>query len=151
MIAKLLSRLKADTTGSVVVETAIVSPVLVLLGLGAYDTSRMVARQAELQSGSTDVQGIVLAVVNGTATNTATIKAVLMSTLALDANKVTVSTVYRCNDNTSLVTTAASCTSSQVRSTYVQVVLTDQYTPMWTKFGVGSAINYSVTRTVQVS
>ena len=151
-IAQFVAHLRTDTAGSVVVETAIVAPVLVTLGLGAFDVSRMIARQSELQAGSTDVEGIVLAVAGtSTATNVSTIKSVLMSSLSLSSNKVTVVKMYRCNVQTTLTTTNASCGSTDVLSTYVQVTLTDSYTPMWTQFGLGSTINYSLVRTVQVS
>lgn len=151
-LTHMLKRIGRDTVGSVVVETAIVAPVLVTLGLGAYDVSRMIARQADLQAGSTDVEGIVLAVSSGSSTDINTIKTVLMSSLSLTSSKVTVTKVYRCNNSTTLSTSNSSCGgSSDVLSTYVQVTLTDSYTPLWTKFGVGSAMNYSLTRTVQVS
>jgi Flp pilus assembly protein TadG len=155
MMARLASRLaqlRTDTTGSVVVETAIVAPVLVVLGLGAFDISRMIARQSELQAGSTDVEGIVLAVAGtSTATNVSTIKSVLMNSLSLPSNKVTVVKKYRCNVQADLTFTHGDCGESDVLSTYVQVTLTDSYTPMWTRFGIGSALNYSLVRTVQVS
>lgn len=146
-----LRRLLGCETGSVVVETAIVAPVLVILGLGAYDTSRIIARHADLQAGSTDVEGIILAVASGSATNVQTIKGVLQNSLNLPSNKVTVTKVYRCTVDDDLVNSASDCESNDVVSTYVQVTLTDTYTPMWTKFGIGSAMNYSLTRTVQVS
>ena len=112
----------------------------------------MIARQSELQAGSTDVEGIVLAVAGtSTATNVSTIKSVLMNSLSLSSDKVTVAKMYRCNVQTTLTTTNASCGSTDVLSTYVQVTLTDSYTPMWTQFGLGSTINYSLVRTVQVS
>lgn len=154
MIARLTHRLgllASDTAGAVIVETAFVAPVLVLLGLGTYDTSRIIARQAELQAGSTDVEGIVLAVSSGTATNVSTIKSVLMSSLSLTSDKVTVVKMYRCTSDTTLVASRSSCSDSDVVSTYVQATLTDTYTPMWTKFGIGSPMNYSLTKTVQVS
>lgn len=150
-LASLFARLRDDRAGSVVVETAIVIPVLVVLALGTFDVSRMIARQSEMQAGSTDVQGIVLAVANGTSTNVGTIKQVLMSSLSLSTDEVTVTKVYRCNSNTSLVTAASSCSSNAIVSTYVQVTLTESYEPVWTNFGVGQAINYRIQRTVQVS
>lgn len=155
MIARLASRLaqlRGDTAGSVVIETAIVAPVLVVLGLGAFDISRMIARQSELQAGSTDVEGIVLAVAGtATTTNVSTIKSVLMNSLSLSADKVTVVKMYRCSVQNDLVASNSSCGSTDVLSTYVQVTLTDSYNPMWTRFGVGSALNYRLVRTVQVS
>lgn len=155
MIARLasgLAQLRGDTAGSVVIETAIVAPVLVVLGLGAFDISRMIARQSELQAGSTDVEGIVLAVAgNATTTNVSTIKSVLMNSLSLSADKVTVVKMYRCTVQAELVTSNSSCGSTDVLSSYIQVTLTDSYNPMWTRFGVGSALNYRLVRTVQVS
>lgn len=151
-LSGILRRLRSDTTGSVVVETAFVAPVLVVLGLGAYDISRIIARQSELQAGSTDVEGIVLAVSGSTATDVNTIKQVLQSSLNLSANNITVTKVYRCNTSDTLTTSNASCGgTSDVLSTYVQVTITDSYSPVWTKFGVGSPFSYSLTKTVQVS
>ena len=147
-----LARLIGDRAGSVVIETAIVAPVLVLLGLGTYDTSRIIARQSDLQAGSTDVEGIVLAVAgSGTGTNVSTIKSVLQNSLSLNAQQVTVVKMYRCNTDNTLVTDNSTCATNDVISTYVQVTLTDTYTPTWTRFGVGSPFNYSLVRTVQVS
>lgn len=44
----LISRLQQDRQGAMVVETAIVLPALVMLSLGAFDASKMIARQTEL-------------------------------------------------------------------------------------------------------
>lgn len=150
--APFLGRLAADRAGSVVIETAIVAPVLVLLGLGTYDTSRIIARQSELQAGSTDVEGIVLAVAGtGAGTSTSTIKAVLKNSLSLNDSQVTVVKKYRCNDDSALLSNHDDCDEHDVISTYVQVTLTDTYTPTWTRFGVGAPFNYQLVRTVQVS
>ena len=146
-----LALLRRSIAGSVVVETAIVAPVLVLLALGTFDISRMVGRQSDLQTGATEVQSIVLAVANGTATDVNTIQGVLMSTLSLPSNKVAVVKMFRCGNNSTLVAASSNCNSNAVISTYVQVTLTDTYNPMWTNFGVGQAMNYRVQRTVQIS
>lgn len=150
-VQTMLRRLRRAAAGSVVVETAIVAPVLVLLALGTFDVSRMIARQTDLQAGSTEVQGIVLAVSNGTATDVNTIRSVLMSTLSLPQDKVAVTKVFRCTNSSTLVAAQTSCANNDVVSTYVQVTLTDSYTPIWTQFGVGRTMNYRVQRTVQIS
>lgn len=151
-VSPILARLLGDRAGSVVIETAIVAPVLILLGLGTYDTSRIIARQSELQAGSTDVQGIVLAVANGsTGTNVSTIKAVLKNSLALNDQQVSVVKMYRCNADSTLIADQTNCASNDVISIYVQVTLTDTYTPTWTRYGIGSPFNYQLVRTVQVS
>jgi Flp pilus assembly protein TadG len=151
LMTSFLARLRCSIAGSVVVETAIVAPVLVLLALGTFDVSRLIGRQSDLQAGATEVQSIVLAVANGTATDVNTIQSVLMSTLSLPSNKVTVVKMFRCGNNTTLVAASSSCASNTAISTYVQVTLTDTYTPMWTNFGIGQPMNYRVQRTVQIS
>ncbi len=141
----------ASTHGSVVIETAIVAPVLVILSLGTFDVSRMVARQHELQTGATDLEGIVLAVAKGAGTNVTTIRNALATSLNLPLSKVTVVKVYRCGKDAGTVALVSDCPDPNDTSVYVKVTLNDSYTPLWTKFGVGSQLNYNLIRTVQVS
>ena len=141
----------ASAQGSVVIETAIVAPVLVLLSLGTFDVSRMVARQHELQTGATDLEGIVLAVAKGPGTDTTTIRSALSTSLNLPLANVTVVKVYRCGTTTSMVTVASACPDPADTSTYVKVTLTESYSPVWTQFGVGGPMNYNLVRTVQIS
>lgn len=147
----IIRNLCASAQGSVVIETAIVAPVLVLLSLGTFDVSRMVARQHELQIGATDLEGIVLAVAKGPGTNVTLIRNALASSLNLPLSKVGVVKIYRCGSSTSMVAASSSCPDPNDTSVYVQVTLTDTYSPLWTQFGVGSALNYNLVRTVQVS
>ena len=35
--------------------------------------------------------------------------------------------------------------------TYAKVTVTDTYTPLWTTFGIGSAVSFNIERTVQMS
>ena len=147
----IIRKLCASTQGSVVIETAIVAPVLVLLSLGTFDVSRMVAREHELQTGATDLEGIVLAVAQGTGTSVTLIRSALASSLNLPLSKVNVVKIYRCGSNTSTVAASSSCSDPNNTSVYVQVTLNDTYTPVWTQFGVGGPLNYNLIRTVQVS
>lgn len=140
-----------DRAGSTVIETAFVAPVLVTMALGGYDVSRMIARQHELQSAAADTEAIVLAAASGTATDNNTVKNVLMNTLGLSSSQVSVTQVYRCGSVTTVVTDSSLCSIGVAVVTYVKVVFTDTYTPVWTKFGIGSPFNYRVERTVQVS
>ena len=57
---------------------------------------------------------------------------------------------YRCNPNTTLVTSAGSCATSDSVTTYLKINVTDTYTPEWTKFGIGRPLNYNITRRVIV-
>lgn len=144
----LLSCLRRDTEGAMVIETAIVAPVLVLMSLGAFQISTVVARQTELQSAAAEASAIALAAQPDTSAKRETVKSVIMASTGLPTDKVTLSEVYRCDSETSYVGNATNCNSSHVMSKYVKIVLTDTYTPQWTRFGLGSPINYSVTRYV---
>lgn len=146
----LFRRLSADLSGSTLIETAIVTPVLLVMALGTYDVSQMVAHQHRLQAGAADAESIVLAVASGTATNTTAVRTALSTSLNLPQSKVSVAVVYRCNSQSTLSLTN-DCGSGQRVSTYVRVRFTDTYTPKWTDFGVGGPINYNVRRTIQVS
>ena len=150
-LPNLIRGIRGNARGSVVIETAIVAPVLVLLSLGTFDVSRMVARQHELQTGATDLEGIVLAVVKGPGTDTTTIRSALSTSLNLPLSNVTVVKVYRCGSGTSMVSAISACSDPADVSTYVQITLSDSYTPVWTQFGVGGPLNYNLIRTVQIS
>jgi Flp pilus assembly protein TadG len=150
MSSTFLCRLARDQRGSTLIETAIVTPVLLVMALGTFDVSQMVAQQHRLQNGAADAESIVLAVASGTATNTTAVRTALANSLNLPESKVAVSLAYRCNAQTTLSVTN-DCGVGQRVSTYVRVQFTDTYTPKWTDFGVGRPINYNVRRTIQVS
>lgn len=144
----LLRRLRRDSDGTMVIETAIVTPVLVLLTLGSYQVSNMVARQTELQSAAAEAVAIALAAAPDTAAKRTVVEQVIERSSGLAADKVSVAAAYRCDDSTRYVTSPDSCSSAKVVSSFVKIDLRDTYTPSWTKFGVGSPINYNVTRYV---
>ena len=60
MMRKFISFLR-DNRGSVVVETALIAPVLALMSVGAFQVSQAVARQHELQTGADDAASLALA------------------------------------------------------------------------------------------
>lgn len=151
-----ISRLRDDQRGAMLVETALVTPALVLFSLGAYQVSGIVARQAELESAASEAAAIVLASKPDTASERTTIAAVIGTSTdlpstsangATSANGVAVTQAFRCNSNTVYLTSSSSCTSGHL-SSYVMISLNDTYTPAWTEFGVGSPITYRVRRYV---
>lgn len=149
-VRQLLSLLRDDREGAMVIETAIVAPVLVLMSLGAFQISGIVARQTELQSAAAEGAAIALASTPDTTAKQAVLKNVLMASTGLPADKVSVGVRYRCDSAITLNTTATSCSSGQVRSSYVRIQLNDTYTPSWTHFGVGRPITYQVKRYVML-
>ena len=147
-----LGRLKRNCAGSAVIETALVMPPLLLLSIGSFDISRMLARQSELQKAANEAGDIVLAATPDTDAKKATVKSVIMTSSGLSTSQVTLSTAYRCGTDSSFEATSTNCnTTANKLSTYIKLVLSDSYAPMWTKFGVGSGFTYSVTRQVQIS
>lgn len=149
-IASLMDRLARDERGSMVIETAIVVPVLALMSIGTFEVSGMVARQNELQAAASEAAQVILATPTGSQVTLSTVKQIIQASTGLPSDKVTVGTSYRCGTDTTLLTTSSGCDSNKL-TTYMTIYLTDTYTPAWTHFGVGSAMTYRVTRRVVVS
>jgi Flp pilus assembly protein TadG len=149
MVQGFLRRLLRDKRGTAAIETALVAPVLVLMSLGSFQVSTMVARQAELQSAIAEASAIALAAAPDTEEKRATLRSVIQTSSDLNANHVTVTAMYRCGTTTALVDVNTGCGTDKV-SNYVKIVLTDTYTPVWTSYGVGRPLNFSVTRYVLI-
>ena len=139
-----------DQRGTMVIETAIVAPVLVLMSLGAFQVSTLVARQSELDSAAAEGAAIAIASPPNTAAKLNTLRDVIVVSTGLASGNVVVNAAYRCNSSTVYVTSAASCASGVI-SNYVKIYITDTYTPKWVQYGIGSAITFRVTRYVQYS
>jgi len=151
-MAKSLGRIARETRGSMAIETALVAPVLVMLSVGSFEVSRMVSRQQELQNGVEEAQAIALAANMGAETNTQQLATILKDSLGLYTSQVTVTKLYRCNNQSTLTATATACSgSSDVLSSYVKIQLRDSFQPIWSKIGVKRGFNYNVTRMVQLT
>ncbi len=149
-LVRLLSNLRQDRDGAMIIETALVAPVLVLMSLGAFQVSGVIARQAELQSAAGEAAAIALAVPPDTIAKRAVLKNVVLASTGLPASKVAVSVVYRCDAQTTFTANLQNCDSATVVSSFVRIRLVDTYTPAWTSFGVGSPINYDVINYVMI-
>lgn len=147
---QLLGRLHRESDGAMVIETALVAPVLVLLSLGAFQISGVIARQTELQSAASEAAAIALASPPDSATKRATLEQVIEASTGLATNKVTLSEAFRCEATDTYVSSSSACIGSQYVGVYLKIDLTDTYTPTWTQFGLGSPINFNVTRYVLV-
>lgn len=143
--------LKRDNRGSVLIETAALAPVLALMSVGAFQVSQAVARQHELQTGADDAASLVLAGWRHETGDITVVKAMIKRTLELDDTKATVVKKYRCGTDATLVDDQTTCPSGSIVTSYIQIRLTDTYTPIWSDFGMGTPINYDVRRLVVVS
>ena len=59
MLRSFLPKLKRDERGAMMIETAIVAPVLILMSMGAFQVSQVVARQTELQNAAAEASAII--------------------------------------------------------------------------------------------
>lgn len=146
-----LERFGRDISGAVVIETAFVIPALALLSLGGFEVSNIVARQSELQSAAAEAAAIALAAKPDTSEKIDTVKAVIETSTGLGEDNVALSTVYRCQDMEGFFASVESCEEDTVAWRYLQINMTDTYQPIWTQFGVGSPLNFNVTRNVLVA
>jgi len=143
------TKLRADERGSMAIETAFVAPVLLILALGGFEVSTMVARQTELQSAAAEAASVVRAVIPETAAERTTVRDILATSTGLTTEQITVTEVYRCGTAESYSTNGGGC-GSDTEYKFIQVDLTDTYAPMWTEWGVGTGFTYNVSRTVQI-
>jgi Flp pilus assembly protein TadG len=148
-LRRAFAALLAGQTGAVSLETALIAPVVLSLSIGSYETSRIVARQAELQAASAQASSVALATEPTSETRRATLKAILQTETKLDQDHVTISAAYRCGSTTAYVTNVSGCGTNLV-SSYVKIELNDSYAPVWTQFGIGSSVPFSVTRYVMI-
>ncbi|TRD12586.1 pilus assembly protein [Erythrobacter insulae] len=141
----------ADIRGSMAIETAFVAPMLIIMTLGTFEVGTIVARQHELQSAANEAEIIIMATNVGATVEISEVETILRDSVGLSADKITVDREYRCNQANGKVKDKGNCAGGAVISEYITVSMTDSYTPTWTAFGVGKAINFSVDRSVQIS
>ncbi len=146
-----MEALRNDERGSMVIETAIVAPLLILMALGGFESSRIVARQTELQTAVAEAAAIVRASPPTTATQRTTVRDVVRASVGLGPEQVTVVQKFRCGTDVNMVAQESACTPGVAVYDYIEIVVTDTYNPTWTQFGAGSAINYRVERLVFIS
>lgn len=144
-----LRRLARDTVGSVVVETAMIAPILGTLCYGGYEVSAMVARQSELQATAELATEIATASKPENEAQLFQLQTILEEEGKLDEGQVAVKFQYRCGTE-AMQDIEPACSEDSLAS-FVHIDLSDQYTPLWTQWGVGEGFDYNVERTVQIS
>ena len=145
-----LRRLAGNVHAAVLVETAIVAPTLIVMCIGSFEVATMVEKQSRLQSTAELATEIAVISSPDTEAERVAIENELSGSLAPTAT-IHVVFKYRCGTQAALANTPPSGCSEDSLSTYLHISLTDYYQPVWTDFGIGSAFEYDVQRTVQVS
>jgi Flp pilus assembly protein TadG len=141
-------RLIADCTGAIAIEVALVIPLLALISLGAFQVSGIVARQSEIQTAVGEAAAIALATDPDTQEERATIKAIMMTSTGLPGEKISVTESFRCGAEPAYVQSFGECSQGDKVSSFVTVSIRDTYVPIWTQFGVGSPMEFNVSRRV---
>jgi hypothetical protein len=145
-----VARLLRCRLGAMAIETALVAPVLAVLSIGTFEVGTMVSRQQELQSAASEAEGIILAAATGSGADSGEIKEVIRHSIGLSEDQVALTQRFRCNTEEELLLDGTGCDATKPIYQYVHLVITDSYTPVWANFGVGSAFDYNVERTVMV-
>lgn len=146
-----LASIAADGSGTMVVEFALVAPIMALLLIGTVEAGFIVARQHELQSAASEVEAIVMATNQGAETDPNELEEILMESVNLSAGDVSIVRKFRCGISSELVNNSSTCFEDDVVSSYLAISITDTREPIWTAFGIGEEIRYSVERRVQIS
>ncbi len=142
-------RILSESRGTMAIETAIAAPVLLVMSLGAFEGSRMVARQSELQSAAAEAAAIIMARSPTTQAEIDTIEDVVEASSGLADANVTFSLRYRCGTDADFVNDPTVCGAAV--ATYIRIQMSDSYTPEFIGFAIGHGFNYNVDRTVQIS
>lgn len=150
----IVSRLLLCERGAMAIETALVAPVLAIMSIGTFEVGTMVSRQQELQSAASEVESIILAAATGTGAASDDIEAVIEDSLNPSNSRpdleVSLEQRFRCHDVDALVLDGTGCDTTKPIYRYVRLEISDRYTPVWVDWGVGSAFDYDVVRTIMV-
>ncbi|MGN6058291.1 MAG: TadE/TadG family type IV pilus assembly protein [Sphingomicrobium sp.] len=150
MISAFRHRLAADQRGAAVIELAIIAPIFALMTIGVVDMSNAYSRKLALEQGAQRaIEKIMQTTANDTVENTLATEVVCQVngtdpsgnclTSPITTANVTVTFRLECNSGgtiTSQTTTdpttfdAMTCASG-TPSRYIQVGVTDKYTPMF--------------------
>ena len=157
-----IAKIRRNEDGSMVIETAFVAPILLVMALGGFEVSTIVARQTELQSAAAEAAAIVRAVIPEDADARNTVRDIVATSICKGKTRTTilgrstcgttsvaVNRRWRCGTAGDYVILSGTC-GSATEYKFIRVNIQDTYTPMWTNFGVGSAITYNISRTVQI-
>lgn len=146
----ILGALVRDGRGTMAIETALVAPLLGIMALGAFDVSRMVAREQHLQSAANEASEIILAAAAGSGIQSTDLETLLESSLSLGASQVTLAQQFRCGTSAAVPPPQPTCATGEQLYIYVKLTVIDTYSPAWTHFGVGEPVDFNIVRTVQI-
>lgn len=126
---KRLKNLSRDDRGAVIVELAIVAPMIALLTVGIVDMSNGFSRKLKIeQAAQRSIEKIMNTSASDTIENTLAAEAAAQANVPLD--NVTVAYRLECDG---VVTDADECGEDQESSQWISVTVTDKYEPMFAR------------------
>ncbi len=152
MLRRLLPRIARDERGAAIIELAIIAPVLGMTIIGIVDISNAYSRKLALEQGAQRaIEKIMQTTEQDTVEGTLKTEAVCQvngtntdgtcKTTPITTSNVTVTYRLECTDSGGAITAqtstdatafdALTCNSGSKESRYIQIALTDKYTPMF--------------------
>ena len=138
-----------DEAGAVVIETAIVAPVLLLAALASIDYGTILARQIELQNAMAEASQIALAAAPTDAAARQTVKEVLQTSTGLTTDQVSIVEKYRCGTTDAYIDNSDDCGTTPY-SRFIQIQVKETHSPVWAKISKSKDIEFNIIRMVQV-
>jgi Flp pilus assembly protein TadG len=145
----MLRRLLTHEHGTMAVETALVAPVLILLGLGGFQVGSMVSAQHDLETAAALGEQIALASKPDSQAKLDTMKGIISATTGVPVADISTAFIYRCGTAADVQTTNSCGTDPAWQ--YVEIIVSQTYNPMWVNLGVGHPVDLSVDKTVQIA
>ncbi|WP_294123587.1 TadE/TadG family type IV pilus assembly protein [Sphingomonas sp.] len=136
---RMLQRLRRDNSGAVLIEFAFVAPILALMSVGAIDMSNAFGKKLQLeQAAQRSIEKVMQTTGELTVEQTIATEAVCQyngtnengtcKTAPITTANVTVTHRLECNGT---VTADADCPDGETESRWIQVVVRDNYQPMF--------------------
>ena len=142
-----MHKLRGDDGGAAIIELALIAPIFALMTIGIVDMSNAYSRKLALEQGAQRaIEKIMQTTQDDTVEGTLAAEAVcqvigtnssgVCNSGPITAADVTVTDRLECVDNTTGAITVMAdptdnCTSSQTETRYIQIDVTDKYTPMF--------------------
>jgi hypothetical protein len=143
-------QLKQDEKGAMVIESAFVLPILILLGLGGFEVSQMVAQGTEAQTALAEATAVTLATSPDTQDEIDTIEDIVEKSTGLADDSVKFTKKFRCGTDADLVEDETNCTTGTIVAEFLEISVSQTYTPIWKKIGIGKDVQMGKTQLVQI-
>lgn len=145
-----IMELRRNIEGAMVIESAFVLPILILLSLGGFEVSRMVAQSTEAQTALAEATAVTLATTPDTQDEIDTIEDIVEKSTGLAEDSVDFTKMFRCGTDEVLVEDETACSTDTIVAEFLEISVTQVYDPIWTSFGISGPVKTTKTQLVQI-